>query len=362
MNEKKKKGRNDNAIIAILIIIGVLSLIITITPFLIWLLIVFVISIAISSFSNNDFINIGDYEKPLSGFESQLVTSYDEITDINVALSTYQLDFDEYDYYVFEVPYNVCSEIDIEPTSYGYNKYNGKLSIQMQYRKNCNRCEMNYRYYALRLDKDIYIDDENVSFSYEVINDYLKCEYEYAVDKPVIYIYPKEDMEVEIELGNSNLITTSYPKYESSWKVLARKDGYLEYNGRTYYGLYWEGKNHKAKIEEDGFVIKGEDTSKFLEEKLEILGLNEREINEFIIYWLPKMEHNKYNYIRFETREEIDSYMPLNINPKPDSIIRVYMNFKGLDEEVKVKEQKLEKAERKGYSVIEWGGSVIEDE
>jgi hypothetical protein len=214
------------------------------------------------------------------------------------------------------------------------------------------------------LDKDAYayLDDDSVIFTYNITNEYLRCEYDYAVDKPMIYIYPEKDMDVEVTLGNSELITTSYPKYNNSWKVFARKDGYLEYEGRTYYGLYWEGKNHKVKVEEDGFVIKGEDTSKFLEEKLEILGLNEREINEFIVYWLPKMEHNKYNYVRFETKEEIDEYMPLEISPKPESVIRVYMNYKALDEKIEVKEQKLEKVERKGYSVIEWGGSVIEDE
>ena len=57
------------------------------------------------------------------------------------------------------------------------------------------------------------------------------------------------------------------------------------------------------KVEKEGFIVKGEDTAKFLEEKLEILGLNEREAEEFIIYWLPKLEANKYNYIRFASVE-----------------------------------------------------------
>ena len=48
------------------------------------------------------------------------------------------------------------------------------------------------------------------------------------------------------------------------------------------------------------------DVIKFLEEKLGILGLTEREAEEFIVYWLPLMEKNKYNYIRFETLEEIN--------------------------------------------------------
>ena len=109
----------------------------------------------------------------------------------------------------------------------------------------------------------------------------------------------------------------------------------------------------------EGFCIKGKDIIKFLEEKLEILGLNERETEEFIIYWLPKMENNNYNYIRFETREEIDSYMPLSVTPSPDTMIRVFMEYKPLNEKIDVKEQILEKVERNGFTVVEWGGSDI---
>lgn len=109
----------------------------------------------------------------------------------------------------------------------------------------------------------------------------------------------------------------------------------------------------------EGFCIKGKDTIKFLEEKLEILGLNERETEEFIIYWLPKMENNNYNYIRFETIEEQNQAMPLNINPKPDSLIRIMMDWKGLDNKIEVKEQVLQSPKREGYTVVEWGGSEL---
>ena len=112
-------------------------------------------------------------------------------------------------------------------------------------------------------------------------------------------------------------------------------------------------------IKEDGFVVKGKDSIKFLEEKLEILGLNERESEEFIVYWLPKLEANKYNYIRFETIEEIEEDMPLIINPVPDTMIRIVMNFKGLDKPINVKEQKLTTPIREGFTIVEWGGTEI---
>ncbi|MBU3143847.1 hypothetical protein [Clostridium sp. CF012] len=46
-----------------------------------------------------------------------------------------------------------------------------------------------------------------------------------------------------------------------------------------------------------GFVVKGSETEKFLQEKLEYLGLTPKEYNEFIVYWLPVMKENKYNLL-----------------------------------------------------------------
>ena len=188
----------------------------------------------------------------------------------------------------------------------------------------------------------------------------IECSNNQPWDKPIIYIYPEEDMDVEVTVSNPEKFTVTYPKYEDGWKVKALTDGTLiDKNNKKYYALYWEGNGDKDNINKDGFVVKGEDSASFLEEKLEILGLNYKERNEFIMYWLPKLESNKYNYIRFKTREEIDNNMKLNINPEPDTLIRVMMEYKGLDKKIKVKEQSLTKVERKGYTVVEWGGTEI---
>lgn len=112
-------------------------------------------------------------------------------------------------------------------------------------------------------------------------------------------------------------------------------------------------------MEADGFVVKGEDSAAFLEEKLEVLGLNYKEAEEFIIYWLPKLEANKYNYIRFATLEEIEENMPLSVSGNPDSVIRVIMEYKGLEQPIKVKEQNLTTPERTGFTVVEWGGMEL---
>lgn len=179
--------------------------------------------------------------------------------------------------------------------------------------------------------------------------------------KPIIYLYPQKETELSVKLGKPENLTCSYPKYENGWNVIAKPDGTLidTDTGRGLYALYWEGINtRKAEIKE-GFVVKREDTIKFLEEKLEILGLNERESEEFIVYWLPKLQENEYNYIRFASMEEINEDMPLEFSVEPDTLIRVLMEFKGLDEYIEVSEQKLETPSRDGFVVVEWGGTEL---
>lgn len=179
--------------------------------------------------------------------------------------------------------------------------------------------------------------------------------------KPIIYLYPQETTEITVKLGNSEKITCSYPEYKEQWKVVAQPNGTLTdvKTQRKLYALYWEGKDMAQPEMTEGFIVKGEDTIEFLEEKLKILGLNETEAQEFIIYWLPKMQNNEYNYIRFATIQEINEYMPLELSVEPDTLIRVLMQYKALNEYIEIKEQELIKQERNGFTVVEWGGTEI---
>jgi len=123
--------------------------------------------------------------------------------------------------------------------------------------------------------------------------------------------------------------------------------------------LYWEGINNFKSNYKEGFVVSKEDTSEFLEEKLEILGLNYKEREEFIIYWLPELIKNDYNYIYFMTSSEINNEMPLYITPEPTSVIRIWMTYKSVSSDYKVVEEKLTSPVRDGFTVVEWGGTKI---
>lgn len=177
--------------------------------------------------------------------------------------------------------------------------------------------------------------------------------------KPVIYLYPEEEREVSVKLDLDGKLTCTYPAYNTGWKVTAAPDGTLtDAEGQTYNYLYWEGETNAQWDMTKGFCVKGEDTAAFLEEALEKLGLNRREANEFIVYWLPLMEHNLYNIISFQTDTYTDAAQ-LQIDPAPDTLIRVFMTWQGSEDYVNLEPQTLTAPERTGFTVIEWGGTEV---
>ena len=190
---------------------------------------------------------------------------------------------------------------------------------------------------------------------------FISCNSAVKAEKPVIYLYPTKEEVIDVKLEYKGELTITYPEYKDGWKVKAKPDGTLinMEDNREYSYLFWEGISDLGWNISEGFVVKNEDTVDFLQEKLEYMGLTQKEYNEFIVYWLPILQENKYNLIYF-AGEEYDEYAKLNINPKPDSILRVMMVFKALDKPVEIKEQKLEQFNREGFTVVEWGGTKID--
>ena len=178
-------------------------------------------------------------------------------------------------------------------------------------------------------------------------------------EKPVIYLYPEQEQEVSVRLDYDGKLTCTYPAYDDGWNVTAAQDGTItDESGQEYNYLYWEGDSNQEYDFSEGFCVAGENTAEFLEDALVRLGLTRREANEFIVYWLPRMEQNEYNLISFQSEAYTD-HARLSIQPEPDTVIRVFMAYKPLDHYQEIPEQSLSAPERSGFTVVEWGGSEL---
>ncbi|MCL2696351.1 MAG: hypothetical protein FWE69_08520 [Clostridiales bacterium] len=181
-----------------------------------------------------------------------------------------------------------------------------------------------------------------------------------AAEKPVIYLYPTEPTEVTVRLEYDGVLDFTYPAYQNEWRVTAYPNGTLidPSDGKTYSYLFWEGHGPADYDLDKGFVVKGEDTVAFLQDKLSYMGLLPNEYNEFIVYWAPQMQNNAYNLIAFQGAAYTDTAR-LIVEPAPDSLLRVFMVFKPLENPIEIEEQTLQPFTRTGFAVIEWGGCKL---
>ena len=73
---------------------------------------------------------------------------------------------------------------------------------------------------------------------------------------------------------------------------------------------------------------------------------------------LPMMQNNEYNVISFQGDVYTDS-AKLDIDPAPDTLIRVFMAWQASEIYVNIPEQELDAPEREGFTVVEWGGTKV---
>lgn len=219
-------------------------------------------------------------------------------------------------------------------------------------------------------------------------------EFDYKIDggcgKPVIYLYPKTPTTVRVSFKNAVQLTTHIPAYSygdrKGWAVRVEPDGTLhdvsdeaedvdcdiyedahvgsEYaleacEKNEYPYIYWAGNTfEKYPNMKEGFVVKANKLKQTLEDKLEQIGLSEKEVNDMVEYWYPEMIKNKTPYYRisFMQTAVLNKFIPMNVIPKPDTTIRVFLDWEPLSSFKVVAPQILTKTSRTGFTYVEWGG------
>ncbi len=176
--------------------------------------------------------------------------------------------------------------------------------------------------------------------------------------KPVIYLYPPKTTRVSVKITPQAGMSYSDPPYNGGWDVVAEPNGNLHMSSTSaeYPFLFWEGRGNYYEQPKQGWVVKQSDLRWFLTDKLRQLGLNQSETKDFLSFWLIRMQKKPYYFVTFMGNQTMDTIAPLNIYPPPDTVIRILMDYTGLDEPMKAQPYPIRTPVRKGFTVVEWGG------
>jgi hypothetical protein len=181
-------------------------------------------------------------------------------------------------------------------------------------------------------------------------------------EKPVIYLYPEQTGEVTVKVRFKGALVKTIPEYGQGWTVTATPDGRItnKADGKQYPYLFWEGNTYKQDWNmKEGFVVSGDKSREFMERALREMGLAAHECKEFMDYWLPRLQQNEYNLIHF-AGSEYEDLATLEISPKPNAVLRVFMVFRPANKDTRAVPQHFEHFVRKGFTVVEWGGMQLD--
>jgi len=180
-----------------------------------------------------------------------------------------------------------------------------------------------------------------------------------GVRKPVIYLYPTTEQQVSVRVDFKGEIVTTYPRIDAhnGWTVTATTEGVLRMGEKSYGYLFWDGVTKDASWDfSKGFCVHRERIDDFLEEKARLMGMNFREAQDFITYWAPAMKKNEWNLVSFQT-ERYEEVAKLMVDPRPDTLIRIFMVYKGVPSPIEIEAQHFTTPQRSGFTLVEWGGA-----
>jgi len=161
--------------------------------------------------------------------------------------------------------------------------------------------------------------------------------------------------------------------YNEGWDFTASPNGNILMNarlndpfgqGKEYNYLFWESEMPKYALDKNdqtGFLVSTDTLLPFLENSLLQMGFNSKESADFITFWYPLMMVNEKNYVKFLFNESCDAYAELKISPQPENIFRVGMVWTEAKNDFIPEKQNIPSVNRKGFTVIEWGGMVMEN-
>ncbi|HOW51011.1 MAG TPA: carboxypeptidase-like regulatory domain-containing protein [bacterium] len=204
-------------------------------------------------------------------------------------------------------------------------------------------------------DMDMALYDKAVSTTGP--GDYLdlRIEAQAQAAKPNIYLYPLETTDVSVTLGFplGGFVTTSIPDYGDGWQVTVDPDGTID--GQFGY-LFYEAQQPDQYQYAEGWTVAKQGLEKFFRANLAAYGFAGREIEDFIAWWIPRLNGGPCYDLFPQTAAEIDPLITLDITPTPDSLQRLFYAVRATDAcGEHLATPLIEPFARDGFTALEWG-------
>ncbi len=179
--------------------------------------------------------------------------------------------------------------------------------------------------------------------------------------KPNIYLYPETKTDITVTFERPGCLTASIPDYTGDWSITAAPDGTLtDADKNSYEYLFYEALVKKNTFQtEEGFLVPADKRDEVFRRVLTDYGFNEQETADFIEYWSDYLTSGE-DYVMYPILTDgVDAAVPVSFSVNPDSITRIWFGFTHYDGS-EIKKTEITPIERKGFTVVEWGGAVLD--
>ncbi|KDQ56411.1 hypothetical protein JAAARDRAFT_179948 [Jaapia argillacea MUCL 33604] len=222
--------------------------------------------------------------------------------------------------------------------------------------------------------------------------------------KPVIYLFPPKPMEIRVMLGlvpqwefsalfpdvlvEQKALVASQGRVGQTvaWEVSAQPNGVIrDKNGMEVSYLYWEAEVRRADIIDsppaipplsqsvgdevfdpshpiltpgNSVVLSTHSVPIYLDNALRALGLHIEARTSFITFWIPDFNEHPYVQLRFLPQQSYSVAAPLEITPRPDAILRVFMLWKGISEEDR-RQPSCDQAASRADRPVDWWKDIV---
>ena len=173
--------------------------------------------------------------------------------------------------------------------------------------------------------------------------------------KPNIYLYPKKKtkLDVSLDFPQGGEVIKSIPAFPDKWQNIKVKPSGLIDNEYEY--LFYEAALPDRWQYNEGWSVMINDLETFFRQNLSEYGFVENEINDFINYWIPRLDDSPYYNIYPQYTDKVDELVTLNISKEPQSLLRMFYVIKASDKKFYLPVPDIPDFDREGFTVTEWG-------